>query len=216
MPTLMEDMVEEERVVLLDEAYGRTGSIRKAEVHTENTPLHLAFSLFLFDSKGRMLVQRRALSKNTWPGIWSNACCGHPRPGESIEQAVYRRTRYELGIELSEIECVLPEFRYRARWKGLWENEYCPVWVGYLQDLPHRFSSDEVESVGWVSWRAFAAASEDETESAFSGYSPWSKVEARLLARSDRLRTLLFKWSKVSATHVTPSNPQEESIADAV
>ncbi|MGY8694123.1 MAG: NUDIX domain-containing protein, partial [Verrucomicrobiia bacterium] len=55
----------------------------KNSVHTANTPLHSAFSIFLFDGKGNMLTQQRALSKKTWPGIWSNACCGHPASGES-------------------------------------------------------------------------------------------------------------------------------------
>ena len=68
------------RVVLVDEENRELGRALKSEVHHAATPLHRAFSLFLFDRRGRTLVQRRALAKRTWPGIWSNSCCGHPAP----------------------------------------------------------------------------------------------------------------------------------------
>ena len=76
-----------EEVVLLSNEGRAIGRANKAAVHTKNTPLHYAFSIFIFNSRGQMLVQQRAWSKPTWPSIWSNACCGHPLPGEALENA---------------------------------------------------------------------------------------------------------------------------------
>ena len=97
-----------EQVVLVDDAGSPIGTADKAAVHTADTPLHLAFSCHVYSPAGEVLVTRRALGKQTWPGVWTNSFCGHPAPGESPEAAIARRARHELGITLSDLKVVLP------------------------------------------------------------------------------------------------------------
>lgn len=141
-----------EEVVLLDEAGRAVGTAPKAEVHGLDTPLHLAFSCYVFDAEDRLLLTRRALHKRTWPGVWTNSCCGHPSPGEDLLAAVHRRVRQELALSLTELRLVLPAFRYRASMAdGTVENEMCPVLVARTRDrvIP---DPGEVHEVRWVDW----------------------------------------------------------------
>ncbi len=125
----------EELVVLLDEDGRAVGTTPKAGVHHSNTPLHLAFSCYLFDPDGRLLMTRRALSKKTWPGEWTNSVCGHPAPGEPLADAVRRRVLDEVGVRAAGVTLVLPTFRYRAvMTNGVVENEMCPVYVATTAD----------------------------------------------------------------------------------
>ena len=143
----------EELVVLVDEHGKETGTAAKASVHHEATPLHLAFSCYLFDGDGRVLLTRRALQKRTWPGVWTNSFCGHPSPGERTVDAVHRRGRQELGLTIDEAVCVLPDFRYRAvAADGTVENEICPVFCAHANDSV-RPAPDEVMDYRWVPWR---------------------------------------------------------------
>ncbi|WP_079118301.1 isopentenyl-diphosphate Delta-isomerase, partial [Streptococcus pneumoniae] len=107
-----------ERVVLLSPEGEAVGTEAKATVHrrTEDggTPLHLAFSCHVYDEADRFLLTRRALGKAAFPGVWTNGFCGHPGPGESPAEAVLRRAPQELGVEVSDVVEVLPDFRYRA------------------------------------------------------------------------------------------------------
>jgi isopentenyl-diphosphate Delta-isomerase len=124
-------------------------------VHHASTPLHLAFSCYVFDTAGRLLVTQRALSKPTFPGVWTNTVCGHPAPGEDIEEAVRRRARDELGITLSQLTLVLPRFRYTATMpNGVRENELCPVFTATTADQV-RPADTEVEAFDWVTWTDF-------------------------------------------------------------
>lgn len=119
-----------ELVRLVDAAGNEVGTADKATVHTEFTPLHLAFSCHLIDPAGNTLLTRRALSKKTWPGVWTNSFCGHPAPGESFEEAITRRAQQELGIDIDNIELKLQHFQYRAvDVSGIVENEICPVFT---------------------------------------------------------------------------------------
>ena len=158
-----------ELVVLTDEAGNAIGVAPKAEVHSTETPLHLAFSCHLIGPDGRILLTRRALSKKTWPGVWTNSFCGHPGPDESIEDAVRRRAEQELGIHVTGLQIALPDYRYRAiDAGGIVENEICPVFVARLDgDLSP--DPDEVAEWAWVSPDHLAAAA----ASAPFAFSPW-------------------------------------------
>src|SRR5436190_23150662 len=101
----------DELVVLVDDHGRELGTPTKASVHHRTTPLHLGFSCYVFDADGRVLMTRRALSKRTFPGVWTNSFCGHPAPGERTEDAVHRRARGELGLALHNVVCVLPDYR---------------------------------------------------------------------------------------------------------
>ena len=144
-----------EEVVLLDEDGTAIGTADKAEVHGTDTPLHLAFSCYVFDAAGRLLVTQRAVSKPTFGGVWTNSCCGHPAPGEPIAEAVARRTSQELGLELADVRLVLPRFRYRAvGYNGVVEHEMCPVFVAVAAEDPSP-DRTEVEAWEWVPWPQF-------------------------------------------------------------
>jgi isopentenyl-diphosphate Delta-isomerase len=148
--------VENENVVLLDEAGNQRGVAGKVAVHHDRTPLHLAFSCYVFNGAGQFLLTRRAESKRVFPGVWTNSCCGHPAPGEAMADAVRRRIRQELGIGLGDLRLVLPAFRYQARMDGVLENEICPVYAARSDD-PLDPDPAEVADVKWVDWAGFVS-----------------------------------------------------------
>ncbi|GGF35687.1 isopentenyl-diphosphate Delta-isomerase [Subtercola lobariae] len=162
-----------EQVVLLSDAGLPIGVADKALVHTSHTALHLAFSCHIFDEAGRILVTRRALTKRTWPGVWTNSFCGHPGPDEGMESAVRRRAAAELGVTLASLELALPDFRYRAvDASGVVENEICPVYVATLTDALAP-NPDEVAETQWAEPSRLLAAIE-ATPWAFS---PWLSLQ---------------------------------------
>jgi isopentenyl-diphosphate Delta-isomerase len=144
-----------EEVVLLDEDGNAIGTAAKAEAHGTDTPVHLAFSCYIFDADGRFLLTQRAIDKPTFGGVWTNSCCGHPAPGEAMADAVRRRVGQELGLDLEALTLVLPAFRYRAVMdNGTVENEMCPVFVATAAGDP-RPDRAEVEAWQWVPWPRF-------------------------------------------------------------
>lgn len=169
-----------DEVTLLSPDGVAIGALSKAAVHTTDTPLHLAFSCHVLDRDGRLLVTRRALSKLTWPGVWTNSFCGHPRPGEDMLDAVHRRAHDELGLRITELSLVIPDYRYRAvDASGIVENEICPVHVA-IADGPLSPDPDEVSEWAWVDPAEFAGA---VTGAPFA-FSPW------LVEQLPRLREL--------------------------
>lgn len=164
-----ETMTTAESVILLDDDGTRLGTADKATVHTAETPLHLAFSCHVLDDDGAVLVTRRALTKRTWPGVWTNSVCGHPGPDEEMADAVRRRARFELGLELADVELVVPDFRYRATdASGVVENEICPIWTARAVG-PVRPNPDEVMDHTWVAPDTLRRA----VETAPWALSPW-------------------------------------------
>src|SRR5690606_1400700 len=143
-------MTDADHVVLLDEEGVAIGTALKSSVHGTDTALHLAFSCHVVNGDGQVLVTRRALHKKTWPGVWSNSFCGHPRPAEPVISAVHRRAEFELGITLTDLELALPLFRYRAvDASGMVEHEVCPVYLAMTDDEPD-LNPREVAEARWV------------------------------------------------------------------
>lgn len=175
-----------EQVVLLGADGRPIGTASKAAVHTTQTPLHLAFSVYIVDDQDQVLMTRRALTKRTWPGVWTNSCCGHPAPGELIADAARRRVRQELGYDLDLLRPVLPEFGYRAvDDSGIVENELCPVFWARVPGTAPAPTVDpaEVGSWAWTNLRAII------TVAAVSPFllSPWAVLQLEQLAPSHEL-----------------------------
>lgn len=174
----------DDQVVLLDDAGHRIGQAPRLTVHTGSTPRHLGFSCHIFDVGGRVLITRRSLGKISWPGVWANSCCGHPRPGEPVTDAIVRRVRGELGLDLNpeSMRCVMPDFTYHATdSSGIVENELCPVYLALLDD-PEEIvelypDPDEVEEVAWVGWEDLHRTA--QTMSPL--LSPWTVQQIRQL-----------------------------------
>ncbi len=115
-------------IILVNERDEPVGVMEKMQAHREGL-LHRAFSVFIFDSKGKMLLQQRALEKYHGACLWTNACCSHPYPGETIEEAVQRRLKEELGF-ITPVEKIF-SFVYHAEVEnGLTEHEYDHVFTG--------------------------------------------------------------------------------------
>lgn len=133
-----------EQVVLVDEQNRALGAAEKLAAHAEGK-LHRAFSIFVFNSEGRLLLQRRAQTKYHSGGLWSNTCCGHPRPGEATTEAAHRRLREEMNFDC-ELRAAF-EFLYRAEFDNdLIEHEYDHVFVGEFEGA---FVPDESEVEDW-------------------------------------------------------------------
>lgn len=155
--------------MLVDDAGTAIGTADKATVHTTDTALHLAFSCHVYDSAGRVLVTRRALSKLTWPGVWTNSFCGHPSPDESTIDAITRRALVELGITVTDVRLTLPEFRYRAvDASGIVEHEICPVYTAVTTDTIDP-NPGEVSEWAWVEPDALRTS----VAAAPFAFSPW-------------------------------------------
>jgi len=134
--------MKKEMVAIVDENDNEIGEEEKIKAHQEGK-LHRAFSIFIFNSKGQMLIQKRVKTKYHSGGLWTNTCCSHPRPGEPIEKASHRRLKEEMGFdcEISEIF----SFTYKVKFdNGIFENEYDHVFLGKFDGKPMP-NSKEIE-----------------------------------------------------------------------
>jgi isopentenyl-diphosphate delta-isomerase len=167
-------------LILVDGDDRQVGTLEKVACHVGDGILHRAFSVFLFDRAGDVLVQQRAPGKMLWPGFWSNSCCSHPRPGEDTAAAALRRVREELqvGCRLQ----YLYKFEYQARFSDVGsEHELCYVYAGYTDEQPVADPA-EVTAFRWLSPDALTAAIAAEPHR----YSPWMKLE----------------WAEITARHL--------------
>ncbi len=165
-------------VVLVDENNQQISVREKDSLHTTDTPLHRGFSLFLFNSRKQLLLTQRALTKKTFPGVWSNTVCGHPAPEETVVDAAKRRLKEEVGITISSAKEVV-NYRYRfADQNGIVENEICPVLVARSDAYPVP-NPREIAAWKWLRWEAFL----EEIKNVPQKYSPWCIEEARLLSK---------------------------------
>lgn len=172
-----------ERLILVDEADREIGHASKADAHAGLGILHRAFSLFVFNPSGELLLQQRAASKPLWPGYWANSCCSHPRGGEDMDTATQRRLREELGFSCP-LEYVY-KFQYHAEYGDVGsETELCWVYVG-TSDAPVRANPTEI-----ATWRYVKPETLDsEIAQSPERFTPWLKMEWQRLRRefTDRL-----------------------------
>lgn len=159
----------EENVVLVNEQDEAIGVEEKTRAHVLGA-LHRAFSIFILNSQNQLLIQKRAATKYHSRGLWSNTCCGHPRPGESIENASRRRLCEEMGFDVDLRK--LFDFVYHTKLdEGLIEHEYDHVFVGWFQGLP---KPDPHEIAGWQ-WANLAVLSAD-IEKYPKHYTYWFRI----------------------------------------
>jgi isopentenyl-diphosphate delta-isomerase len=142
---------------LVDDQGRTTGTAEKLSAHQPPGRLHRAFSVFLFDDEGRLLLQRRALGKYHSPGVWSNTCCGHPYPGESPFAAAARRTYEELGVSPALLrEAGTVTYHHPDPDSGLVEREYNHLFVGLVRDAA-RPDPEEIGDVAFLTPDELAA-----------------------------------------------------------
>lgn len=160
-----------EPLILVDADDHEIGYLAKADAHLGSGTLHRAFSLFVFDARGRLLIQRRADSKRLWPGYWSNTCCSHPRRGERIETAIHRRLGEELNLR-SELQFLF-KFRYQAQFDDRGgEHELCHVYAGQSGDTP-TLNRHEVSELRYVAPDHL----DNEMDAHPELFTPWFKLE---------------------------------------
>ncbi len=158
-----------EKVILVDQLDIEIGVMEKIKAH-ELGKLHRAISVFLFNDKGELLLQKRASSKYHSGGLWTNTCCSHPRPGEANLDAAIRRLYEEMGICADLYHAF--SFTYKAPFdNGLTENEYDHVFIGSSEDLP-KLNPEEAEDYSYVHIINAIRDMEQNPEQ----YSEWFKI----------------------------------------
>ena len=169
-------MSDDEQLILVDSDDREIGYLAKAAAHLGSGVLHRAFSLFVFNPEGELLVQQRAHGKHLWPGYWSNTCCSHPRRGENMDSAITRRLREELGMR-AELGFLF-KFQYRTQYDAHGaEHELCWVYAGRSTERPCA-NTHEIATWRYVTPQALQA----EIICAPERFTPWFKVEwARIL-----------------------------------
>ena len=159
----------EEKVVLVNEQDEVVGVENKTSAHQLGS-LHRAFSVFILNAGGQLLLQKRAHSKYHSRGLWSNTCCGHPRPGETVEQAARRRLFEEMGFD-AELWTLFNFIYYTNLDEGVTEHEYDYVLVGHFDDIP-KPDPDEVVDWKWADLTTVSAELKSHPEC----YTYWFRI----------------------------------------
>ena len=176
---------DDDLLLLVDADDHVLGYLDKAACHDGDGRLHRAFSVFVFNRSGEILLQKRAPGKRLWPSYWSNSCCSHPRRGEVTEAAVRRRVDEELGIPANSLNNLrfVYKFEYRAPFGEFGsEHELCSVYVADTRCEPV-VNNTEVEEWKWVSQDELS----DRLARVPGAHTPWLKLE----------------WAELLRTHAT-------------
>ncbi|MEM6707314.1 MAG: isopentenyl-diphosphate Delta-isomerase [Pseudomonadota bacterium] len=179
---------ESDSLILVDANDQEIGALSKAACHDGDGVLHRAFSAFIFNARGELLLQQRAAEKRLWGGYWSNSCCSHPRVGEMIETAVVRRVQEELGLTIS------PHFAYRFQYQARFgdlgsEHELCSVFLGHCGDQEPTINTTEVDGWEWIDPVQLSS----ELAQSNRRFTPW----------------FLLEWQRLTtdfADHLKPAN----------
>jgi isopentenyl-diphosphate delta-isomerase len=173
---------DEEQLILVDNDDREIGFLAKADAHIGRGTLHRAFSLFVLNPAGELLLQRRANGKRLWPGYWSNSCCSHPRRGEKMDHAIRRRLHEELGMT-AQLEFLF-KFQYQAQYDAQFaEHELCWVYAGCSAELP-RANVHEIAAWRYVTPHELQSEIDCKPET----FTPWFKIEwARIVRMANEL-----------------------------
>ena len=172
-------MSDNDQLILVDSDDREIGYLAKADAHVGSGVLHRAFSVFVFNPEGELLLQLRAEGKRLWPGYWSNTCCSHPRRGEKMDSAIARRLREELGMR-AELEFLF-KFQYQTQYDAHGaEHELCWVYAGRSTERP-RANVQEIAAWRYVTPQALQA----EIACAPKIFTPWFKIEWARIWRTD-------------------------------
>jgi len=177
-----------EPLILVDDADREIGHLERAKCHAGSGVLHRAFSLLIFNDSGELLLQQRSARKRLWPLYWSNSCCSHPRRAESIETAIHRRLKEELGLT-----CPLHflfKFQYQAQFDAVGaERELCSVYIGRCHG---RVTVDPAEVHAWR-WVDTATLEAELAGPEAARFTPWFRLEWQRVRREHRADVLALR-----------------------
>jgi isopentenyl-diphosphate Delta-isomerase len=160
-----------EIVILVDEKDNPIGYDEKMNAHSNGGKLHRAFSIFVFNSKGEVLLQRRAKAKHTFRGLWTNPCCSHPRKGEELEKAAHRKLKQEFGFDTDLREAFSFTYKATDRESNLTEHEFDHVFIGKFDGIP-KPNPEEIDDWRWTTPAKLRRDLDNNPDS----YTPWFRI----------------------------------------